>query len=248
MFPYIADFYSASKSPQNPSLKQQQSQTILQSQPQVLSLIAVCCISQNLCPEHQAHLRNQSAVKNPINLIGVEKSGPEATFSGTPVTYQAVSLKYFSRLEPRLQFRSQFPTNCGGYSIRYTMADLRAPPTPLAMIIGTAIIAAVSGYMIGIASSLGFIPIPFMPKTAAMRTPYDDEEESEEEDIDASILDHAPNWANGFEADKRDGLRATASATKKEKKITAKETVIEDIGEPCKMVLVVRTDLGMTKG
>jgi len=118
------------------------------------------------------------------------------------------------------------------------------------MIIGTAIIAAVSGYMIGIASSLGFIPIPFMPKSATLRgvSNYDDEEESEEEDIDESILDHAPNWANGLEADKRDGLRATTAASKKEKKPAVKETTLVDTGEPCKMVLVVRTDLGMTKG
>ncbi|KUJ13181.1 PTH2-domain-containing protein [Mollisia scopiformis] len=136
------------------------------------------------------------------------------------------------------------------------MADIRAPPTPMAMLIGTAIIAAVSGYMIGIASSLGFIPIPFMSKAVTARgvSNYDDEEESEEEDIDESILDHAPNWANGFEADKRDGLRATAAATKKGKENNqlvvkpSQETAVVDSGEPCKMVLIVRTDLGMTKG
>ena len=68
------------------------------------------------------------------------------------------------------------------------MADLRAPPTPLAMIIGTAIIAGVSGYMIGIASSLGLIPNPFVAKEARTRgiSNYDDEEESAEEDIDES--------------------------------------------------------------
>lgn len=87
---------------------------------------------------------------------------------------------------------------------------------------------------------------------------YDDEEESEEEDIDESILDHAPNWANGLEADKRDGLRATSASVKKEKKVVVKkeesnpvvkmEDIPQDNGEPCKMVLVVRTDLGMTKG
>jgi PTH2 family peptidyl-tRNA hydrolase len=124
------------------------------------------------------------------------------------------------------------------------MAELRAPPTPLALIIGTAIIAGLSGYMIGIASSLGFLPIPFAPREPKGRgvAYYDDEEESEEEDVDESILDHAPNWANGVEADKRDGLRATALQEKVEK------TPWEDNNEECKMVLVVRTDLGMTKG
>ncbi|EMR83107.1 putative peptidyl-trna hydrolase 2 protein [Botrytis cinerea BcDW1] len=129
---------------------------------------------------------------------------------------------------------------------------MRAPPTPTAMLIGTAIIAGLSGYMIGIASSLGFFPIPFMPRAPKERgiANYDDEEESEEEDIDASILDHAPNWSNGLEADRRDGLRATQNETakKSEKKQEKSERGPVDTGEECKLVLVVRTDLGMTKG
>ena len=125
------------------------------------------------------------------------------------------------------------------------MAD-RTPPTPVAMLIGTAIIAGISGYMIGIASSLGFLPIPFATKTAPTRgiSNYDDEEESEEEDIDESILDHAPNWSNGLDADKRDGLRAPSlNAARKQQAL-----VEEDSNEECKLVLIVRTDLGMSKG
>jgi PTH2 family peptidyl-tRNA hydrolase len=127
------------------------------------------------------------------------------------------------------------------------MAD-SSSPTPVAMIISTAIVAGLSGYMIGIASSLGFLPIPFQKRTPKARgiDNYDDEEESEEEDIDESILDHAPNWANGIEADKRDGLRA--EPPKEHKRSAVKETKWEDNGEECKLVLVVRTDLGMTKG
>jgi PTH2 family peptidyl-tRNA hydrolase len=114
------------------------------------------------------------------------------------------------------------------------------------MLVGTAIIAGISGYMIGIASSLGFLPIPFATKTPAPRgvSNYDDEEESEEEDIDESILDHAPNWSNGLDADKRDGLRASTSTPA----LTKLEAMLENSDDPCKMVLVVRTDLGMTKG
>jgi len=119
----------------------------------------------------------------------------------------------------------------------------------MAMIIGTALIAGITGYMLGIGSSLGIIPNPFFPKEPTKRgiSNYDDEEESEEEEVDEAILDHAPNWANGFEADKRDGLRATAAAKAKEVK---KEKAVVELGddEECKMVLVVRTDLGMTKG
>lgn len=127
------------------------------------------------------------------------------------------------------------------------MAD-RAAPTPLALIISTAIIAGLGGYMIGIASSLGFLPIPFAPKQPVTRGVhnYHDEEESEEEEIDDEVtLDHAPNWANGLAADKRDGLRASPNQ-KKEKAV--EKASWEDSTEECKLVLVVRTDLGMTKG
>ncbi|TAQ89150.1 hypothetical protein B7494_g2552 [Chlorociboria aeruginascens] len=137
------------------------------------------------------------------------------------------------------------------------MAD-RTPPTPMAILISTAILAALSGYMLGVFSSLGFLPIPFAPTTAAKPRGienYDDEEESEEEDIDDSTLDHAPNWVNGLEADKRDGLSIGAAAAKdnvgeKEKERTEKDKAWDESSstEECKLVLVVRTDLGMTKG
>ncbi|KAH8589698.1 peptidyl-tRNA hydrolase PTH2-domain-containing protein [Bisporella sp. PMI_857] len=132
------------------------------------------------------------------------------------------------------------------------MAD-RPPPTPLALIIGTAIIAGISGYMIGIASSLGFLPIPFTSKPPRERgiANYDDEEESEGTDIDEDTADHAPNWSNGFEADKRDGLRNTQKAKaagQPEKRSQLGGKSWEDSTEECKLVLVVRTDLGMTKG
>ncbi|RDL40300.1 uncharacterized protein BP5553_00279 [Venustampulla echinocandica] len=77
----------------------------------------------------------------------------------------------------------------------------RAAPTPMAMLISTAILAGIGGYMIGVFSSLGFLPIPFRPtssKPLGSRTEnYDNEEESEEEDIDETVLDHAPDWGNG---------------------------------------------------
>ncbi|PBP20294.1 hypothetical protein BUE80_DR008964 [Diplocarpon rosae] len=143
----------------------------------------------------------------------------------------------------------------------------RSAPTTIVIIISTALIAGVSGYLIGIGSSLGLFPNPFVTKAPKKRgiENYDDEEESEEEDIDASVLDHAPNWSNGLEADKRDGLRATAAGTKAQVKLekTAEEYAMlklegserettkpdwEDSNEECKLVLVVRTDLGMTRG
>ncbi|KFY15905.1 hypothetical protein V492_01683 [Pseudogymnoascus sp. VKM F-4246] len=124
------------------------------------------------------------------------------------------------------------------------MAD-RPPPSATAIIIGTAILSLLTGYMIGTATSLNLLPSPFSSAPAKTRsrsdtTGYDDEEESSEEEIEAGeVLDHAPNWTNGPEADKRDGLTVTAPAKKRE--------VVDD-NEECKLVLVVRTDLGMTKG
>lgn len=64
-------------------------------------------------------------------------------------------------------------------------------------------------------------------------------------------MDHAPNWANGVEADRKQGLRVTDNdKPKKESKSSKAGFVpsVEDTGEECKLILVVRTDLGMTKG
>jgi peptidyl-tRNA hydrolase, PTH2 family len=129
------------------------------------------------------------------------------------------------------------------------MAD-RAPPTPLAMLIGTAIISLMTGYMLGLASSLGLVPIPFMQSLASPRSKaagyQESEVESSEEEIEVGSvpLDHAPNWANGEAADRRDGLRQAEPLKTSE----VKEAAWEMGNEECKLVLVVRTDLGMTKG
>src|SRR5271170_7901650 len=92
------------------------------------------------------------------------------------------------------------------------MAD-RAPPTPTAMLISTAILSLMAGYMLGVGSSLGFFPNPFhQPHATSHRiktSNYDDEEESSEEEVDGILIDHAPNWANGEAADLRDGLKVS---------------------------------------
>lgn len=126
------------------------------------------------------------------------------------------------------------------------MSD-RPPPSATAMIVGTAILSLLTGYMIGTATSLNLLPSLFSSAPAKTRsrsdtTGYDDEEESSEEEIEAGeVLDHAPNWLNGPEADKRDGLTVGSPV------VTKKREVVDD-NEECKLVLVVRTDLGMTKG
>jgi PTH2 family peptidyl-tRNA hydrolase len=116
------------------------------------------------------------------------------------------------------------------------------------MLIGTAIISIITGYMLGMASSLGFIPNPFSAQMPSKRriTADDSEESSSEEFEDDAILDHAPNWANAEAADIRQGLRASAKPAAGAER--SPKTPWENNSEECKLVLVVRTDLGMTKG
>ncbi|KAL7624393.1 hypothetical protein AAE478_005957 [Parahypoxylon ruwenzoriense] len=154
------------------------------------------------------------------------------------------------------------------------IASLMAPTT---MLISTSIVAFISGFMLGVYSIQGyFIVSPAL--ASERRGNIDDPLESDESDIDEddTILDHAPNWANGKDADLRDGLRVPKpKAAKKSKKNNNKddaqdaESKNEDAeseqedgedkelaltiagagaNEECKLVLVVRTDLGMTKG
>lgn len=74
--------------------------------------------------------------------------------------------------------------------------------------------------------------------------------ESDESDVseDDTILDHAPNWSNSQEADKRDGLRQKKSKPASEPAEGSSSVALGNPNEECKLVLVVRTDLGMTKG
>lgn len=103
-------------------------------------------------------------------------------------------------------------------------------------VVATSIVALISGFLLGIYSIRGYLISPALK--AERDGNWKDPVESEESDIDEddTILDHAPNWANGEEADRRQGLRA------------APQPAPLKSGEECKLVLVVRTDLGMTKG
>ncbi|CAP70416.1 uncharacterized protein PODANS_3_4950 [Podospora anserina S mat+] len=100
-------------------------------------------------------------------------------------------------------------------------------------VLTTSIITFISGFLLGVYSLTGHLIPPSLRHEREAQ--WKDPVESEESDIDEedTILDHAPNWSNGFEADKKQGLRASTS---------------QPITEECKLVLVVRTDLGMTKG
>ena len=108
------------------------------------------------------------------------------------------------------------------------------------VIIGTSIVTLITGYLLGLYTTQGYIIAPSLVEER--RRFHHDPVESDESDIDEEDLanmDHAPNWANGKEADRRQGLSAAATAKKQE---------MVDTGEECKLILVVRTDLGMTKG
>lgn len=124
------------------------------------------------------------------------------------------------------------------------------------VVLTTSFVALFTGYVLGIYTVRGYLVSPELHKEA--RANYDDPVDSDETDVDEdeTVLDHAPNWANGEEADRRQGLRAAEQQKKKDeedekkkkKKAKAEGPTVEDTGEECKLVLVVRTDLGMTKG
>ncbi|KAI0854768.1 PTH2-domain-containing protein [Xylaria cubensis] len=140
-------------------------------------------------------------------------------------------------------------------------------------LIATSLVAFFSGFGLGIYSIRGYIVPPSLKSLRHQQ--LNDPVESDESDIDEddTILDHAPNWANGEEADRRQGLRVEGEKTekrKKKQKQTDRENEVEarsvkqeaeaahprqapanpgsNPNEECKLVLVVRTDLGMTKG
>ncbi|TPX09536.1 uncharacterized protein E0L32_009279 [Thyridium curvatum] len=124
--------------------------------------------------------------------------------------------------------------------------------TQVIAIATTTAIAFISGFMLGVYSIRGYLISPALAEER--RRNIQDPEESEESDIDEAdtILDHAPNWANGAEADRRQGLKvqdgANITNAQRQKKPSPPAADIVDKNEECKLVLVVRTDLGMTKG
>ncbi|KAK3321438.1 peptidyl-tRNA hydrolase PTH2-domain-containing protein [Cercophora scortea] len=130
------------------------------------------------------------------------------------------------------------------------MDDVRTATT----VLSTSLVMFISGFMLGIYSIRGYLISPALADER--RHNLHDAVESDESDVDEddTILDHAPNWANGEEADRRQGLRAVEPAAveekKKKKSSKSKTPVVDDPKEKeeCKLVLVVRTDLGMTKG
>ncbi|KAJ5923610.1 peptidyl-tRNA hydrolase 2 [Penicillium verhagenii] len=102
----------------------------------------------------------------------------------------------------------------------------RIPPTTTAYVIATAILAGVTGYFIGQGSSLFFFKEKQgWPNGYDVKVHRDSSDEEEEEEAESESDEESEEEGNGEElAD------------------------FEDNAEEVKLVLVVRTDLGMTKG
>jgi PTH2 family peptidyl-tRNA hydrolase len=116
----------------------------------------------------------------------------------------------------------------------------------LTVVITTSVCTLIGGFLLGAYATQGYIIPPELAEER--RRNYEDPVESGESDIDEddTVLDHAPNWANGAQADRRQGL---SNKFNNESRIgSGGSGGIKDNGEECKLVLVVRTDLGMTKG
>ena len=141
--------------------------------------------------------------------------------------------------------------------------SLRSSDRAQLILVSTTLTSFFSGFLLGIYSIRGYLISPELRKERAAN--YADPVESEESDVDEddTILDHAPNWSNGEEADRKQGLRQmkppkqvqekVVQEAKEVKKDAVRENEVaeKEMGNPleeCKLVLVVRTDLGMTKG
>ena len=93
----------------------------------------------------------------------------------------------------------------------------RPPPTTVAIAMACALIAGVTGYFVGQASTIGFFGSSQRTKSSASKDKVEDSESSSEGEAEEETEDDP-------------ALESFAG------------------GEECKLVLVVRTDLGMTKG
>ncbi|KAI0484172.1 peptidyl-tRNA hydrolase PTH2-domain-containing protein [Xylariaceae sp. FL0804] len=152
-----------------------------------------------------------------------------------------------------------------------TTAPLEASAPQIHTLVATSLAAFVTGFGLALYTTRGYLVSPAW--RAERERNLRDPAESDESDVDEgdSLLDHAPNWANAADADRRQGLRAAAEEkTNKRKDKKKNESSVEeddgeesqaaagdgkseelrdtDSNEECKLVLVVRTDLGMTKG
>jgi len=108
----------------------------------------------------------------------------------------------------------------------------RDPPTTLAYCIATAILAALGGYFLGQASSLGLIGSDRPQQDAARDTPSESRSRSGGAATKEKDTSESENEEDPDSEDEQQDLKGFEG----------------NVNEECKLVLVVRTDLGMTKG
>ncbi|KAL0470988.1 mitochondrial peptidyl-tRNA hydrolase [Neurospora intermedia] len=178
-----------------------------------------------------------------------------ATTTAT-ITDSRPRLLVIHQAPPYQHHRRPFTTKTTEITTALTTATMSDIPNamPSMVILSTSMISLITGFVLGVYAIRGYLIPPELKEER--RRNFQDPVESEESEVDEDdyILDHAPNWANGLEADQRQGLRArgAAAAEEKKKKKKQQEKAAPKLGldptEECKLVLVVRTDLGMTKG
>lgn len=113
----------------------------------------------------------------------------------------------------------------------------RSSPTTTAYIIATAIIAGVTGFFIGQGASLGLFSSTTTTSHKTKRKTKKAEKES---------------WPNSYDVkvyrDSSDEEEETDEEEEEESDVDGELASFDDNTEEVKLVLVVRTDLGMTKG
>ena len=115
------------------------------------------------------------------------------------------------------------------------MTDMNAQPSTIAVVTATAIIAATAGYMVGTASSLGFFG---SPRTSKKRK---QPKESWPNSYDVKL------HPDSSDEELMESLRENDGSSESVDDIGELKAFDEN-NEDCKLNLVVRTDLGMTKG
>ncbi|KAK3493284.1 peptidyl-tRNA hydrolase PTH2-domain-containing protein [Neurospora crassa] len=179
-----------------------------------------------------------------------------ATTTTATITNSRPRVVVLHQAPPYQHHRRPFTTKTEKITTALTTATMSDIPNamPSMVILSTSMISLITGFVLGVYAIRGYLIPPELKEER--RRNFQDPVESEESEVDEDdyILDHAPNWANGLEADQRQGLRArgAAAAEEKKKKKKQQEKAAPKLGldptEECKLVLVVRTDLGMTKG
>lgn len=120
----------------------------------------------------------------------------------------------------------------------------RPPPTTAAIAIASAILAGVFGFFIGQGASLGILP--FSSSTSSSSKRKAKAKKSWPNSYDVKV--HAGSSDEGEGGDDEGGSSEESEVEEEEEDMGGELASFEGNTEEVKMVLVVRTDLGMGKG